>query len=859
MNRIEWQSGRGQGKGVLLVKYLVVLCTLFLSVNVDADEVKKATATYELIIPSSDMDVALMTLARITGKSIIIPAEGVSGKHTNAIRGTFSLPHALSQMLEGTGLSGGLTQSGAIFIAQGQSADAQNRERLMKSKSIRDRKKGLLASISALFFGVAGVSSVHGQEANTDNANAFSMDEIVVTGTKRDTLLQDTPAAISAFSNAFLERSVIRNTADLAAFTPGLTASTNLGGTYAIRGISSDLLSISADASVATYVDGVYLSRQTSNQIPFADIERVEVLRGPQGTVYGRNATGGVISFVTKAPSETFTGVVTAEMGNLDHIQGSAMISGPLVEDKVLFRVSASASRRDGYITNVGTGAGEGGDENYQSYRGKLLFKASDNLELTLAGDYYHQRQGFPLDQVLSLGDGGTGAILPTGKFQAAVNSDLVDTFDNRDLFGVSATVNWLVNGIVDVTSITAYRDTKTSIFTDDDATTLFQSHVALAETARTFSQEIYARNAGDSKVNYLFGGNFLSEKTGQDLTDSSPGVDVFLPASGSSRAWAVYGELSYALTDRLNINSGIRYSNEHRELSNDILLDAGAGVISLFSSPLRENSWNSVTPSFSIDYKVSEDTLLYALVAKGFKSGGFASLSTDLVGFNPETVWNYEAGLKTSLLDGRANFNVTAFYADYTDLQRRVGLSISSLRLVNAAAAKISGLELEATLKPLDAWTLFGTYAYLNAQYSDYLTVLPESITLENPDGVQTNLDGQPLERSPKHKISLISNYVVPVGETGSLELVGSVTYQSLMTFRSGRGPLYEQKGFGLVNASITYFPSDAHWSLQFYGSNLANTEHFLNKEGDPTAPARASGYSALPRTYGARLTVDF
>jgi iron complex outermembrane receptor protein len=691
--------------------------------------------------------------------------------------------------------------------------------------------------------------------AATETAEPNNRDDIVVTATRRDTLLQNTPAAISAFSNAALERSAIKNATDLAAFTPGLTASTNVGGTYAIRGISSDLLSISADSSVATYIDGVYLSRQTSNQIPFMDIERVEVLRGPQGTIYGRNATGGVISFVTKAPSETFNGTVVAELGNLDALQGNVMLTGPLVEDRVLFRVSASASRRDGYVTNVGPGGGKHNNEDYQSYRGKLLFKAAENFDLTLAGDYYRQRQEFPLDQLLILSDIGVsaGALQPTKKFQAAVNGDLVDTFDNRDLIGTSATMKWSPTPAMDVTSITAYRDTDTALFTDDDATTLYVSHTYIRERSKTFTQELYAQSSGEAKLNYLVGANFLSEKTRQDLTDSSAEADVYLPANARTRAWAVYGQLDYALTDRLKITAGVRYSHEHREMINAVLVDdrSGAGPVGVYQSPNRKASWNAITPNFLINFQVTDKTLLYALAARGFKSGGFASLGTAEEGFDPETVWNYEAGVKTSLWDGRARFNVAGFYADYSDLQRRVGTSLATLRLENAAAARIYGLEVEATLKPVSAWTISTAYSYLNAKYSDWETVLPGSTT-------PSNLSGFPLERSPKNKFSVVSNYVVPM-RSGAVELTGGATYQSTMTFRSARGSAYEQKGFALLSASMTYRAEGDRWSLQVYGKNLTNKEYFLNKEGDPSAPALASGYSALPRTYGVRAQVNF
>ena len=558
---------------------------------------------------------------------------------------------------------------------------------------------------------------------------------------------------------------------------------------------------------------------------------------------------------MTKAPSDTFGGTVAAELGNLDHVQGNLMLTGPLAGDQVLFRVSATASRRDGYVENIGPGGGTHNNENYQSYRGKLLFKASDNLDITLAADYYRQRQELPLAQVIALGTGGAGAILPTGKFEAAVNGDQVSTFDNRDLVGTSATVKWSPGDSIDVTSITAYRNTKTALFTDDDATTLFNSHVFLSELDKTFTQELFARSSGDSKLNYLVGANFLSENIRQELTDSSTGEDDYVPATGTTRAWAIYGQFDYALTDRLKVTAGARYSSEHRTMVNAILVDdrSGSGPVSVFQSPLRKGAWDAFTPNFSIDYKVTDKTLLYALAARGFKSGGFASLGTSSNGFAPETVWNYETGLKTSLLNGHAQFNIAAFYADYRNLQRRVGTSITALKLTNAAAARIYGVEIEAIVKPVPAWTINTSYSYLNAKYSDYPTIVdgaPPSLT---------NLAGYPLERSPKNKFSVVSNYTVQVGSAGSVELTGGVTYQSRMTFRSGASSIYEQGEFALFNASLTYKPNGGKWALQLYGKNLSNKEYFLHKQGASAAAAAASGYSALPRTYGVRTQVNF
>ncbi|KQX26007.1 MULTISPECIES: TonB-dependent receptor domain-containing protein [unclassified Sphingomonas] len=781
----------------------------------------------EFDIPAGNLKQVLEQYVRETRQQILYRISDVRAKHSPGVRGSMTDEAALRALLVGTGYEVQADPSGAFAIGR-----AGN-----------------------------GRSAGYGPtSATTPSPDAYSGEgEIIVTATKRDTRLQDTPAAISAFSTESLDRSVIRNATDIAAYTPGLTASTNLGGTYSIRGISSDLLSISADSSVATYVDGVYFSRQTSNQIPFADVERVEVLRGPQGTIYGRNATGGVISFVTKAPSREFEGSANAEIGNLEHFQGGLALSGPLVEDKILFRMSAEASKRDGYVRNVGPGGGKGNDEDYQSFRGKLQFNLAETLKLTLAGDYFRQRQGFPIDQLLALGGAGAGALPPAGKFEAVINGDVVDTFDNRDLYGASATIDWSANDAIAVKSITAYRDTKTAIFTDDDATTLFRSHSYIAERSKTFTQEVYANSTGHGRLDYLFGANFLSEKADQDLRDAADSGVTFFPADASSRAWAAYGEVGYALTDQLHIGAGARYSHEHRELSNSLDFDDGTGRVNLFTSTRRKGSWNSFTPSFTIDYKVSENTLLYTLATKGFKSGGFASLGLEEEGFSPETVWNYEGGIKTKQLDGALIFNLAAFYSDYRDLQRRVGNSLSTLRLVNAASARLYGVEVETTIKPIRAWTIYGNYAYLNAEYKDFQTAIPEAVDpITNPDGA-VNLKGQPLERSPKHKFSVVSSYDIGLRDGAAIELTGSVTYQTKITFRSGRGALYEQPDFALFNAAVTYRPDSKNWSVQLYGSNLTNVEHFLNKEGGPTAEAAASGYSGLPRTYGVRVRLDF
>jgi iron complex outermembrane receptor protein len=706
------------------------------------------------------------------------------------------------------------------------------------------------------------MSSPVSAQAAAEKPDDSNIVEVIVTSAKRQTLLQKTPMAISAFSTAALERSSIKDVTDLAAYTPGLSASTNVGGTYAIRGISSDLLSISADSSVSTYVDGVYMTRQTSNQIPFVDVQQIEVLRGPQGTIYGRNATGGVINFITKAPSDTFNGSVSFGLGNLNQIQGGLMLTGPLIKDRVLFRVSASSTRRDGFITNVGLpGSRKYDDENNQSYRGKLLFNVADNLKITLAADLYKQHQDFPIDQVLALGSAGAGAILPTGKFEAAFN--LADTYDDRNLLGTSATIKWSPNDSMEVVSITAYRDTLTEFLTDDDATTLSVSNVHLRETDKAYSQELYARSTGNSKLNYLVGANFLSQISGQNLSDSSPAETDYLPAESTTKAWAVYGQLDYAVTERLKITAGVRYSSEDRTMVNAIYYDVGAGVQNAFGPLARKASFNAVTPNFTVDYKLSDKTLIYALAARGFKSGGFASLGTSPLAFKPEFVWNFETGLKTSMYDGRARFNIAAFHADYTNLQRRTGATLATITLENAAAAKIDGVEVETVLAPTRHWTINAAYSYLDAKYEDYQTALPGTSSL-------TQLAGLTMERSPKHKFSVINSVVVPLS-AGDLELNGGLTYQSLVTSRTGKltpgtvpgtvydPALYEQKGYSLADASIKFSPNNSHWSIQVYGKNLGNKEYFVHKEGQINAAAAASGYSGLPRTYGVRLKADF
>ncbi|NOX50655.1 MAG: TonB-dependent receptor [Gammaproteobacteria bacterium] len=458
-----------------------------------------------------------------------------------------------------------------------------------------------------------------GLQSNT----SYEIEEIVVVAERRETLLQSTPVTVSVYTSEFLDISGIQDVRDLAAHTPGLY----LGG-YAmlgsfpisIRGIGSSVSGIGADDPVSLYVDGAYVGRPSGFVFQFVDVERIEVLRGPQGTLYGRNSTGGAINVISKAPSDTITAHAGMEYSrgrfNGDHfgdIRTELGVSGP-VNEKVGFRISGVLRDMDGFQKNNFDENSVNGEKDY-ALRGSLWVTPNDRLSIKINGDYAVDEDPYAFKDV------GTGIGDP----------DVVNVNDNpharRKPAGMSATISYDFGSVI-FESITGYRRDEFDIRSDSDLSPVSVTILNQEEKQKQITQEIRLVSNNDGRLVWSAGVYYLQAE-GESL--GSAELFAAFPTPATIRiendmdvtSYAAYGQASYAVTDRLNVTAGLRYSYESKDFTVGLF---GSGFLPPVLLPTVELSedWPAWTPKLGVDYQLMENAMVYASVSRGFKSGGF-------------------------------------------------------------------------------------------------------------------------------------------------------------------------------------------------------------------------------------------
>ncbi len=714
-----------------------------------------------------------------------------------------------------------------------------------------------IIAIGATLIGGVSLLGVSGQPAWAQadvSANEFEeIEQIVVVAQRRETLLQDTPITMSTFTGNFMETAGIQDFRDLASITPGLY----LGG-YAmlgsfpisIRGIGSSVGGIGADDPISVYVDGVYVGRPSGFVFQFAGVERIEVLRGPQGTLYGRNATGGAINVISRAPSETFTSRAAVEYGwgsfeggDFDRIRTEIGMSGP-ISDKAGYQFAAVYQDMDGFQRNLFDGRKVNGEIDV-GFRGSLWFRPKESLSVKLNVDYASDEDP---DAFKDVGSG------PGNPNTVNLNEPTRSTRKPR---GIGAVVSYEL-GSVTLESITGYRRDEADILSDSDLLPISVTPLLMIEKQNQFTQELRLIS-DESRVVWSLGAYYLDEDAEQDLfvdivpIDSSLHIDDELAVE----SYAVYGQATYAVTDQLNLTAGVRYSDEKKSFT---IAQFGTGLFpEVLLPPTRlSQSWDAWTPKLGIDYKIDENAMLYATVSRGFKSGGFNFTSTQSP-FDPEFVWAYEIGLKSDSFENRLRFNLAAFVYDYTDLQVRVPATITSVSIENAAAADVWGVEAEFIARPASRLQIEGAIAYLDTKYTEFfipaafdpITGAPAVDAQGNP--ILSDLSGNKLNRSPEWQISAAVQYSWPLGAWGSATLRGNYEHQDGVFFTQDNDPIFSNDGWNNVGIRLLFDSADTQWQFALFAENLTD-ERYVSNVVDVNPGA--GGFVNLPRRFGVRFS---
>ena len=565
--------------------------------------------------------------------------------------------------------------------------------------------------------------------------------DIVVTAQKRAESVQDIPIAVSAIGGEALAQRGVTDLTAIASTVPGLNVSEQVGqARLTLRGIGVDNISTGAESSVAFNQDGVFFSRSAAALASFYDVERVEVLRGPQGTLYGRNATGGSVNILTNRPTFSTKAGVSLTYGNYDTVNAEAYYSTGL-SDTVAMRVAGQIQNHSGYGENRLTGA-DVDNKHSQAVRGQLLFEPNERLTILVGADYYNQKDRSNTYHYFGpAGFTAAGALVtPTGLLLGGFDpgprnvASVRNPSNNAEFWGARADISYELTDGFSLRSLSAYRSSDFLVESDLNPIGVNLFPIDFGETSDEYSQELQL-NLDTDRHKLVVGAFYMHENIdgfikGPLNLRAVGGPDLFVQGfySGGrlkTDAAAVFAQDSYSVTDRLRLTLGARYSWERKKVADqsdfnfDDLYDAANGP----RSPVHRatKSFNAFTPKIGVDFDIADKVMVYASYSKGFKAGTF-NLGSAGPALDPEKVDAYEVGLKSTLLDGHLRANISGFYYDYSDLQ--VGkVQGQLLGLENAAAAEIYGIEGEFALEPVRDLIIGLNASWLHARFKSYVT----------------------------------------------------------------------------------------------------------------------------------------
>lgn len=716
------------------------------------------------------------------------------------------------------------------------------------------------------------------QEASAGEDDGGISDIIVTASRTGESSAQRTPIAMSVFSADKLDGQLVLNVKDLVAVAPGLNvAQVTASAVIYMRGIGSSNVFGGSDPSVTTQLDGVYIARAFGQFQDFVDVERLEVLRGPQGTLYGRNAIGGTINIISKKPTNEFTGKAQLSYGNFDAITAQGYVSGALVEDVVQASLAASYVTRDDYFDNLVAGRPGTGNANRGGVRGQLRILPAPNVELITRADWSKGNERFDsYDHLLvRFTPGGVNAAplansIVGNYHKVAINSP---QFNRTKFWGISQEATIDLSDSLALKSLTAYRRSSYNLRVDSDGTDITAAEAGQAETSRQFSQEFNLTVNTDS-LSGVLGLFYFKDKTSTDLYANNYASPVVPPANAfriattpdsHTRSFAAFAQGTYKITPELGLTAGIRYTKDKKRIEqnfNRISLATGNSTPGFPFVFELERSFDAFTPKFGIDWQATPNMLIYASVTRGFKSGGtsiFANTVPDL-SFAPETIWSYEGGIKTDLLDRRLRINASVFRYDYTNLQVQSLVAPGIVAIRNATDARVMGAEFEVTARPVDALTLTANYALLDAEYQTFTNSsvpnpLVPFVTGDPRFTAATrtfNATGNTLNAAPKHQFTGSAQLNFDVGG-GKAFVRGDYYYQSRVFYDPSNAMIFSQKPYGLVGASIGWTSADRGWNIQLIGKNLTDKQYLVTIAANGLVPA---GLAGAPRTYALQVT---
>jgi iron complex outermembrane receptor protein len=740
------------------------------------------------------------------------------------------------------------------------------------------RSRLVLAGVSAIALASAWWAPAQAAEASSAEAAAAPMiEEVVVTAGKREEKLQDVPSAISAMSASQLKANRVVDVYALVTSTPSfnITQDSAVSQQLNIRGVVSVKLNdASAEPSVGLFVDEVYTPRMGSAFTDFYDLERVEIIRGPQGVLLGKNVVGGAISVITAKPSFDPSGQITASYGNYSAVMLNGYATGPLSE-RIAGRVAFQVRRHDGYNENILLHRELDDLSSYQA-RGELLYRSEDErLRALLTLDYGHDSSNGTIRSAAD--DPAIAGIGTLGAYRAAHGITPRQDFSpereyvKRRSFGATLRADWEIFEHATLTSISSYRDSRAAWgynqIGSGSPPAIVDTFVYQVESPRSYTQELrLASTDAAAPLDWLIGAYYENDhvtRPNDHVASTFTTTTVFsghyrYDASADTETTGVFGQAGLKLGGGFKITAGARFTHDDktgRKIAS-CLADGGDGAC---TTPFRGpagltwtanygKSWDSFTPQAVLEYRPNPSVMVYARWAKGFKGGGWDYIPPTpiaaVIPFNPEHVTNYEFGLKSDLFDRRLRLNAAVFQMDYTDLQaQRTDLTCLCLITSNAGAARIKGVEIEATAALTDALTVSASISKIDPKYIDY------------DDKAGHIYNGKTMQRSPKLKYNFSADYAIDVREWPKA-LVAHVNYTHQSKLYWAPDNISFEPGYGTLDASLRLQPPEQHWAVTVWGKNLSDKLYSVG--GLPFLGDLVNVWGP-PRTYGVDLTYSF
>lgn len=717
-------------------------------------------------------------------------------------------------------------------------------------------------------------------ETDPSATPASGVEDIVVTAQRRNERIQDVPIAITAVTAASAARQGISGTEGLGIAVPTLQFSrqTANGGAPFLRGVGSPSATAGQEAPVAVYVDDVYIGAPSATLFQFNNIESTEVLKGPQGTLFGRNATGGVVNVHTRKPSQEASLDATAGYGSYDTFYGSAYVNAPLTSTLAFNVAVAGKDQTDGYGRSVARG-----DDIYKSrnwgVRGQLGWDPDADTSILLTADYSWNKGDIGQNVVIAPGTIATGGGTFNGRYRSL--SDPSD-FALSKTWGVSGRLEHRF-GDYTFRSMAAYRKSNLEFLLDADGSlpgrpALISSYVADAYV-NTFSQEVQLLSPQADAFKWILGAFYYRSEAGYDPVITSGAA--FATQGGFSSttssqdldSYAGFGEASYEFLPSTKLTAGLRYTSDH--FNDNVVLSNGLSPV-LPPSPFQQrDSFSKLTYRAILDTKLTPDILLYASYSRGFKSGGYnLSTPTQMIGaatvpadvVKPEVLDSYEVGLKSDLFDRKVRFNIAGYHYDYSNLQ--IGrVSNGRVQTVNAAAARMNGIDIDYSFVPNRRINLGGGVSILDAKFKSFpngplyvpspATCTPIPRTTGALTGGNTvcsvDLAGNRTTRAPKLTFTASATYTLPT-DAGDFSVNGTLYHNSGFFWEPDNR--LRQPRHDLVNGSISWISPDRKYEIKVYGKNLLDEYYYAYASESTT---RDSWSPEMPRNFGGELTVHF